>query len=358
MAFWFIENAMDKARQDNALRARLQEQEAAARIAQEKATFMNEMDWSNKMRALDQVRNTAKALGYDPQSGEGAAWQSTFPIASRETIENWMATGPGREGFKEAGKVENTANIAKDKSSTSQSNFWEGFFNARDPQGSAVAQNVEDTARTFKGAGEAEKARGIFPLMHRLGQETGKSGILAEGLNQSTSRNLTSFNRAQEPLMPEIGRQEGVTRYVRGKAAGDEALNRGLEARAFGDRGGPEISAAFNTPPTTFTGLDGKPQPANKWSSVFQDMQIEAARQAQLGKTQEEQRLEQENAVKELSAIINDPKTPAHLLPYFKYARAQAIMGGRLSSLPGLNADIMMMGGGSSFGDINSGNEW
>ena len=73
---------------------------------------------------------------------------------------------------------------------------------------------------------------------------------------------------------------------------------------------------------------------------------------------------EQQQAVDRFTEIINDKSTPVHLLPYLKYARAQAIMGGRLSSLPGLNADIMMMQGmggglgGSPFGDINSGNEW
>lgn len=345
---------MDKARQQHALEA------AKARLQ-----FANEMEWANKMRSLDELRKAGAAMQMDPQAQEAFARLSTFGGAPETYQQSMKAAGAGSAGLRTVGSTGAAADASTNRANEARGNYNRALTTFLNPQIAADAQNTANKTSNILNENIGLEAAGKTPFMSAAGKLAGAGAILGAETDLTKKQGERDNAAARLAFESGAGRAAGQQAVAEAEARAEEANNRAMEAQAFRAAGGPEAMGRYNTPPTTIPGVDGELNMFNKWTMPIQDLQFNVANQNLRRNEAARREVEQQQAVDRFTEIINDKSTPSLLLPYLKYALAQAILGGRLSSLPGLNAAIMMrqgMGGGglggSHFGDINSGNEW
>lgn len=350
MAFWFIENAMDRTRQEN-----------AARRYKEQAAFDDELKWANHEKMLEELRRAGVAMGFSAPEADAIARTTAMNPDFGNWVKGTKAKGVGTPGFENLGRAGNDSAIAKEDASKAGSIFQRKFWESRNAPGAAGAMNTADEASTIGNQNMAAEGRGFAPFANFLGGLKGKRDVARAEADQAGSVFDRDFIRAKQPFAEEAGKTSMQATNEAARAAAFKAANDLAQSRAFADAGGPKLTANYQIPPQTYTNRDGTMSPFSQFTRDVQGIQATQSKEAQ----QDQEWQNQLEAIAMIRQRLNDPTKPLSEADrrQLEYALIQALIGRGLTSMPLPGNPFAMRylqggGGGGSAVPSGGGVDW
>lgn len=320
MAFWFVENWLDKKRNENELRKQQQ-------IAQ----FQQDLDWKNRDRFLEELRKTGAASQVDPALIEGLARSTMFPLDPTKLAEVQKYIGT-KDQLVPTARAANDANMTGNQVTTQ---FNQGAL--------PVAKTAGFTGTMNKIAQGAANAGSAIANMERDQADADKAKALKE---QTIAAELEALrakqNEATVNAKKASGQAAGASEYGKNAMAAANAgamadtagnQNRLTYNQAFAAAEGPKATANFSIPPATIE-VNGEQRPFNQHTAAIMTLQNVESDRAKAAATDLMQQGRNEEAIAIAKQMIEKFKGNPYLSNTWNSILVQSLRGRGLSMPP------------------------